>query len=231
MREPTLPKMSRLTDLALQARLSLDRVPSLVAAASRVNPFGLKPAKIAATMPKKEADKIISEMILKRGAALAEAILAGQTLNGAFVTFCLHESWASWLTDHCKGLTVRMAKKYRSLANDASQPGVDEDALFVRLAAMMPPDPERLSTLARTVRSLAQTIVRGKVQSVQAAIECGRIIRQAKRLAGHGGFIPWLEQCSLNRMTANRYLRLAQRAPGMPGVATLRQAYVAAGVV
>jgi hypothetical protein len=39
------------------------------------------------------------------------------------------------------------------------------------------------------------------------------------------------EQCGLNRMTANRYMRLAKQAHVLTPYMTIRDAYIAAGVI
>jgi Protein of unknown function (DUF3102) len=67
---------------------------------------------------------------------------------------------------------------------------------------------------------------------VRHAVECGKALVESKALLGRGGWNQWVEeQCALHRMTANRYIRLAQRADLLTPCMTIREAYIAVGVI
>ena len=67
---------------------------------------------------------------------------------------------------------------------------------------------------------------------VRHAVQCGKALAKLKKLLGHGGWTHWVEEkCGVNRMTANRYMRLASGAGLLTGDMTIREAYIAAGVI
>jgi len=67
---------------------------------------------------------------------------------------------------------------------------------------------------------------------VSHAVECGRALSQLKELLRHGDWDRWVqEQCALSRSTANRYMRLSSRTDRLTRYMTIREAYVAAGVI
>ena len=67
---------------------------------------------------------------------------------------------------------------------------------------------------------------------VRHAVECGKALTRLKELLGHGGWNEWVEnKCGVNRMTANRYIRLANRPDVVKPDMTIREAYIAAGVI
>jgi hypothetical protein len=64
------------------------------------------------------------------------------------------------------------------------------------------------------------------------AIACGQALCELKRLLKRGGFIAYVQgQCGLNRMTANRYMRLAGKTDKLTRYMGIREAYLAAGVI
>lgn len=64
------------------------------------------------------------------------------------------------------------------------------------------------------------------------AVECGKALTELKALLRHGDWDRWVqEQCGLSRSTANRYMRLADRADRLTPYMTIRAAYLAAGVI
>ena len=64
------------------------------------------------------------------------------------------------------------------------------------------------------------------------AVACGQALSQLKELLPHGHWDRWVEdQCALSRATANRYMRLASRTDRLAPQMTLREAYIAAGVI
>jgi hypothetical protein len=67
---------------------------------------------------------------------------------------------------------------------------------------------------------------------VRHAVECGQALWQLRELLRHGDWDRWVEeQCALSRATANRYMRLARRADRVTPYMTIREAYIAAGVI
>jgi hypothetical protein len=67
---------------------------------------------------------------------------------------------------------------------------------------------------------------------VRHAVECGKALLELKELLGRGGWSQWVEQqCAVNRMTANRYMRLASRSDLLTPYMSIREAYIAAGVI
>jgi hypothetical protein len=67
---------------------------------------------------------------------------------------------------------------------------------------------------------------------VKHAVACGQALTQLKELLKHGDWDRWVvEQCTLSRATANRYMRLASRADRLTPYMTIREAYLAAGVI
>ena len=67
---------------------------------------------------------------------------------------------------------------------------------------------------------------------VQHVVACGKALTKLKDLLEHGHWSRWLEErCALNRMTANRYIRLAGQAKRLNRHMTIREAYIATGVI
>src|SRR5690348_11935182 len=86
---------------------------------------------------------------------------------------------------------------------------------------------EKVRTLASGARSHALRSAR-----VQQAVDCGKALFALKAVVERGCWSQWLEKhCAVNRMTANRYMRLSGRATQVTPRMTLRKAYLAAGVI
>jgi hypothetical protein len=67
---------------------------------------------------------------------------------------------------------------------------------------------------------------------VSHAVGCGNALSQLKELLRHGDWDQWVEeQCALSRATANRYMRLASHADRLTRYMTIREAYIAAGII
>jgi hypothetical protein len=67
---------------------------------------------------------------------------------------------------------------------------------------------------------------------VKHVLACGRALSKLRDLLEHGRWSQWLEKrCALNRMTANRYMRLATHAKRLDRNMSIREAYIAAGVI
>lgn len=83
----------------------------------------------------------------------------------------------------------------------------------------------RLAGDARTVAS----------EAIAKALECGRLLIQQKESLGHGSWLDWLDANvpEISRWTARRYMSLAKGAhvPHLNDAASVRQAYLAAGII
>jgi len=86
-------------------------------------------------------------------------------------------------------------------------------------------DANRLATDARAVAS----------DAVAKAIQCGQLLLQQKESLGHGSWLEWLDTNvpEISEWTARRYMALAKRAhvPDLNDAATVRQAYIATGIL
>lgn len=71
--------------------------------------------------------------------------------------------------------------------------------------------------------------------AVAEAILCGQYLTRAKKIVGHGHWLEWLRKsCKEVRVnTAGRYMRLANSSHvvDLNDAASLRQAYIAAGII
>jgi hypothetical protein len=78
----------------------------------------------------------------------------------------------------------------------------------------------------------ARTKGGGYSARVNHAVACGKALLFLRELLEPGAWNRWIQQeCGLTRMAANRYSRLARRADCLTPSMTLRQAYIAAGVI
>ena len=63
-------------------------------------------------------------------------------------------------------------------------------------------------------------------------MECGRALVQLKELLRHGDFDRSLaEECGLSRATAHRYMCLSTHTERLTPLMTIREAYLAVGVI
>jgi hypothetical protein len=93
---------------------------------------------------------------------------------------------------------------------------------------------QRRQHLTREIRKHAEGIRSERLHPVRVkhAVECGKALSQLKELLKHGDWDRWVqEQCALSRATANRYMRLASGAGQLTRYMTIREAYIAAGVI
>jgi hypothetical protein len=100
--------------------------------------------------------------------------------------------------------------------------------------ALTPAGIELREELTKKVRAYAEVVHSKAIPPVRVhhAIECGKALAQLKELFVKGGWNEWLaKECALNRMTANRYIRLASRADQVTRYMTMREAYIATGVI
>ena len=90
---------------------------------------------------------------------------------------------------------------------------------------------QELTEQIRCHASAARTELLDTVR-VRNAVACGKALSELRGLLGHGEWSAWLvNQCGLNRMTANRYIRLASRTDRLVWHMSIREAYIAAGVI
>jgi hypothetical protein len=93
---------------------------------------------------------------------------------------------------------------------------------------------ERRQQLTHEVRKHAAGARSEKLHPVKVshAVECGRALSQLKELLRHGEWDRWVEEhCALSRATANRYMRLASHSDRLTRYMSIREAYIAAGVI
>src|SRR5260370_39574771 len=93
---------------------------------------------------------------------------------------------------------------------------------------------ERRQKLTDQIRNHALGARCERLHSVRVghAVECGKAIAALKELLGHGNWNQWVEErCAVNRMTANRYIRLARRSDLLTPNMTIREAYLAVGII
>lgn len=89
----------------------------------------------------------------------------------------------------------------------------------------------------RTHENLQQCNVRleaDRKRSTAEAIACGRILIQAKKLAGHGGWMTWLkDHAKISVSTAERYMHLARKSSSVTNLTakTLTECYTALGLI
>lgn len=86
----------------------------------------------------------------------------------------------------------------------------------------------RSTTHADKAKSLA-------IDAITEAQNCGRLLTKAKEIAGHGQWLTWLTaNCpDIGERTAQKYMQLANTNHGadLENATTLRQAYIAAGIL
>jgi hypothetical protein len=65
--------------------------------------------------------------------------------------------------------------------------------------------------LARRIQAAHEAAQAGARTALESAILCGELLLEAKRLVGHGRFLPWLdENTTLGPRQAQRYMRVAR---------------------
>lgn len=70
----------------------------------------------------------------------------------------------------------------------------------------------QLDTLAVEIRREHEAVEAGARSTVEAAIRCGNLLRDAKTKVGHGGWMDWLAtNFPASDRTARAYMRLADR--------------------
>ena len=113
----------------------------------------------------------------------------------------------------------------------------------------------RINELYRQAESLAGTAKENASKAIAIAVECGGLLCNEKAKIGHGGWLGWLKaNCpDISERTAQKYMRLSRKLAELGGdksehgadleiagkvsslldgsPKTLRQAYIAAGVI
>jgi hypothetical protein len=95
-------------------------------------------------------------------------------------------------------------------------------------------DGDRRQQLTEQIRTHATAARTERLHplKVKNAIACGKALSELRDLVGHGEWTACVEQeCGLNRMTANRYMRLARQTDKLVWHMSVREAYIAAGVI
>jgi hypothetical protein len=68
-----------------------------------------------------------------------------------------------------------------------------------------------LGALARRIQAAHEAAQASARTALESAILCGELLLEAKRLVGHGRFLPWLdENTTLGPRQAQRYMRVAR---------------------
>ena len=84
---------------------------------------------------------------------------------------------------------------------------------------------QQLAELIKTHALAARAELLDPVR-VRNAIACGKSLMELRELLGYGDRTVWVEkQCGLNRMTANRYIRLARHTGELEWHLSIREAY------
>lgn len=94
---------------------------------------------------------------------------------------------------------------------------------------LQPAPEDRLTELAREVRSEHDAAERAFESAVQHARRCGELLIEAKLLCGHGNWLDWLAEVGVPSQSASVYMRVARKFPD-PGnlPATIAEALEAA---
>lgn len=70
-----------------------------------------------------------------------------------------------------------------------------------------------LAGLAERIDTLHSASLSSHRKSIEQAIECGRVLAEAKALVAHGQWLPWLEaNTKVDPRTASRWMRFAKNA-------------------
>lgn len=79
-----------------------------------------------------------------------------------------------------------------------------------------------LPVLAADIRAAHDAVERNALAMAERALEAGRLLLEAKKQIGHGGWLPWLrDNVGIHERTARRYLALAKAGVKADTVADL----------
>ncbi|PTY02387.1 hypothetical protein DB346_09800 [Verrucomicrobia bacterium LW23] len=102
-------------------------------------------------------------------------------------------------------------------------------------ATLIPNFAPRILEAFREANRLAAGAKDQASAAVAKALECGKLLVEQKQALGHGAWLPWLDTNvpEISEWTARRYMGLAKRAHvlDLNDTATIRQAYVATGII
>jgi hypothetical protein len=89
---------------------------------------------------------------------------------------------------------------------------VPKDHLIERTDA----PPAALGELARRINAEHDAALQSARTAIEHAINCGRLLLEAKASTGHGGWLPWLrEKTNVSERTAQRWMRFAENAEAL----------------
>lgn len=79
----------------------------------------------------------------------------------------------------------------------------------------------RLPVLAAEINHAHGEAMAAAATAIEHAIECGRRLIEARKLVGHGEWLPWIEQnLRVGPRQAQRFMRLASHADELPNAST-----------
>jgi hypothetical protein len=93
---------------------------------------------------------------------------------------------------------------------------------------------QRRRQLTEQIQEYAAGAKSGTLRRIRLghAIACGHALAELKELLKHGDWVRWVEaRCPFSRSTAHRYMRLASGANRVSPRMTIREGYIAAGVI
>jgi Protein of unknown function (DUF3102) len=77
--------------------------------------------------------------------------------------------------------------------------------------------PEALASLARRIDAEHEATQTAACMTIEHAIECGRLLVEAKASVPHGEWLPWLrENTKVSERTARRWMRFAENSETLP---------------
>jgi hypothetical protein len=74
-----------------------------------------------------------------------------------------------------------------------------------------------LASLSKAIKTAHQRAELAQHDALTFAVEAGNALLEAKKVCGHGAWLPWLSgNCSMSERTAQSYMRLAKKMAAMP---------------
>ena len=84
-----------------------------------------------------------------------------------------------------------------------------------------------LQDLVQAIDQEHQAAVGAARSAVEHAIECGKLLFEAKTVVGHGAWLGWVEtNCTFGQRTAQGYMRLARELPRLDEANAQRVAHL-----
>ena len=110
-----------------------------------------------------------------------------------------------------QGARVGTDPRFQVQAQERAAEGCDAQASPAPLAPQ-PPASNRLPVLAHELEAEHQAAREAARSSMQHALRCGELLKEAKRLVGHGAWEAWVRaNCSFSPRTARVYMGLQAR--------------------